>query len=260
MSGPPWRALVVDDEPPARQTLKVLLARESDFVLAAECAHGAEAAERIPAVDPHVIFLDVEMPGIGAFDLLRLLDGTPPALIVFVTAHARYALQAFEQHAFDYLLKPFSDERFADVADRIRTRLRERQQARIADRLGGFLVDPSPSGGRRTLVVRDGTRTVVIPHDEILWIEAEDYCVRIHLAARTLLVRETLHRLAARLDADGFVRVHRSAIANVGAVRSLEPATSGDGRVTLADGTTLRVSRTRRRDVVGALARRAKDP
>jgi two-component system, LytTR family, response regulator len=106
---------------------------------------------------------------------------------------------------------------------------------------------------RRTLVVRDGGRTIVIPHDEIVWIEAEDYCARLHLRTHTLLVRESLRALGQQLPASAFVRVHRSAIANVEAIRSLEPVASGDQRVTLTDGTTLKVSRTHRADVLGVL-------
>jgi two-component system, LytTR family, response regulator len=201
---------------------------------------------------PDVVFLDVQMPEVDGFEVLRHLGHDATALVVFVTAHDKYALEAFEQHAFDYLVKPFSDERFALVLQRVRERLRERVQALMASQLTDLLAHAA-ARPRRTLVVRDGGRTIVIPHDEIVWIEAEDYCARLHLRTHTLLVRESLRALGQQLPASAFVRVHRSAIANVEAIRSLEPVASGDQRVTLTDGTTLKVSRTHRADVLGVL-------
>jgi two-component system, LytTR family, response regulator len=249
----PWRTIVVDDEPLARQTLRLLLAREDDFSLVAECGHGADAIEAIRRERPDVLFLDVQMPEVDGFDVLRRLEpGMVPA-VIFVTAFDRYALQAFEQHALDYLLKPFSDERFSIVLERTRVRLRERTFASMAERLSALLSATAPE--RRQLVVRDGGRTVVIPHHEIVWIEAEDYCARIHMRGRTLLVRDSLRALEGSLDANGFVRVHRSAIANVACIRAIEPLASGDQRLTLEDGTVLKVSRTHRADVLNAVGR-----
>jgi two-component system LytT family response regulator len=250
-----WRAVIVDDEPLARQTLRLLLARHDDFRIVGECAHGAEAIDVVTHHHPDVVFLDVQMPGIDGFEVLRRLAADAIGVIVFVTAYDTYALDAFEQHAFDYLLKPFSDERFLHVVERVRARLRERAQARMAGTLNELLAHVAPRGPR-TLVVRDAGRTLVIPHDEIVWIEAEDYCSRLHLRTSTILVRESLRALGTALLASGFVRVHRSAIANLDAVRAIEPVTSGDQRLTLSDGTTLRVSRTHRADVLDAVARR----
>ena len=161
-----WQVVIVDDEPLARQTLRLLVTREADFVLAGESTHAKAAIETIRTVQPDVVFLDVHMPELDGFAVVRHLDTPSPPLVVFVTAFERHALRAFESRAFDYLLKPFTDERFTDVMRRLRDRLREREQARTS---------PSPA---RTLVVRDGTRTVVVPHDDIVWIEAEDYCTR----------------------------------------------------------------------------------
>jgi two-component system, LytTR family, response regulator len=251
----PWRTVVVDDEPLARQTLRLLLGGEEDFTIVAECGHGADAIEAIRRERPDVLFLDVQMPEVDGFELLRRLEpGTVPA-VIFVTAFDRYALQAFEQHALDYLLKPFSDERFAAVLGRTRVRLRERTFASMAGRLSDLLWATAPE--RRQLVVRDGGRTVVVPHDDIVWIEAEDYCARIHLRGRTVLVRESLRALEGPLDRSGFVRVHRSAIANVACICEIEPLASGDQRLTLTDGTVLKVSRTYRARVVSAVRTRS---
>jgi two-component system, LytTR family, response regulator len=251
-----WRCVIVDDEPLARQTLRLLVARVHDFAVIRECAHGAEAIDVIRDERPDVLFLDVQMPEVDGFDVLRRVDSRSVGLVVFVTAYDRYALDAFEQHAFDYLLKPFSDERFVDVMNRVRTRLRERSQAMIAGKLSELLAQHA-GRGPRTLVIRDAGRTMVIPHDEIVWIEAEDYCSRLHLRTASVLVRESLRSLGESLLPGRFIRVHRSAIANIDAVRAIEPVTSGDQRLTLSDGTTLRVSRTHRADVLAAVNRRS---
>ena len=196
MTNRAWRVVIVDDEPLARQTLRMLLTREADFLLAAESTHAQGAIEAIATVRPDVVFLDVHMPELDGFAVVPHLDTASPPLVVFVTAFERHALQAFEAQAFDYLLKPFTDERFADVVRRLRGRLREREQARTSPPLG------------RTLIVRDGTRTIVVPHDEIVWIEAEDYCARIHLRDRSVLVGD---RATVRHSRDGAGELRRPA-------------------------------------------------
>jgi two-component system, LytTR family, response regulator len=251
-----WRAIVVDDEPLARQTLRLLLAREQDFAIVAECGHGAEAIATIRRERPDVLFLDVQMPELDGFEVLRQIGPDSVPAIIFVTAFDQYALRAFEEHALDYLLKPFSDERFALVVEWARTRLRERKHASMAGRLSDLLSTVAPQ--RRQLAVRDSGRTVVIPHDEILWIEAEDYCARIHLRRRTLLVRDSLRSLESALSDSGFVRVHRSAVANVACIREIEPVTSGDQRLTLCDSTVLKVSRKYRAAVISQLTKHAR--
>jgi two-component system, LytTR family, response regulator len=249
----PWRTVVVDDEPLARQTLRVLLSREQDFEVVAECSHGADAVTVIHGERPDVLFLDVQMPEVDGFEVLRRVEADSVPAVIFVTAFDRYALQAFEQHALDYLLKPFSDERFSIVLERTRVRLREHSFATMAEGLSDLLSAMTPE--RRQLVVRDGGRTLVIPHDDIVWIEAEDYCARIHTRTRTVLVRDSLRALGDSLEPNGFIRVHRSAIVNVACVRQIEPLTSGDQRLTLSDGTKVKVSRTYRAGVVDAVNR-----
>jgi two-component system LytT family response regulator len=241
----PWRAIVVDDEPPARATLRMLLAREPDFELVSECGHGKEALAVLARERADVLFLDVRMPGMDGFDVLASMPGDAP-LVIFVTAYDRYAPRAFESHAVEYLLKPFSDERFAVVLDHVRARLRERTYAALGARLPAALLETAARPERRRLVIRDGARTHVIAHDDIVWIEAEDYYVRIHAGGRRVLARESLRTLAATLDPGVFSRVHRSAIVNTRRIRAIEPLASGDQRLLLEDGTSLRVSRTHR--------------
>ena len=241
-----WRAVLVDDEPPARQTLRLLLSREKDFEIVAECGHAAEAIDAVASERPDVMFLDVRMPGMDGFDVLKRIPAETMPAIVFVTAFDKYAPQAFEQHAIEYLLKPFTDERFAGVVEHVRDRLRERTFAALAERMPAALAESASRRDKRALVVRDGQRTHVLPHDEIVWIEAEDYYAAIHARGRRILARETLRTLARTLDPHQFVRVHRSAIVNTRWITSMEPLASGDQRLLLSDGTTLRVSRTHR--------------
>ena len=250
----PWRAMIVDDEPPALDTLRLLLSGHPDFVVVAECAHGEEAIAAVRREAPDVLFLDVQMPGLDGFAVLRNVGASKVPALVFVTAFDRYALRAFEEHALDYLLKPFSDERFAAVLQRVRERLREKRQADTGRRLAALLESQAPRVGPQQLIVRDSGRTLVIPYDEILWIEAEDYYVNIHARQRSTLARIPLKSLADELD-DRFVRVHRSAIVNVACVREVEPLASGDQRLELSDGTELRVSRTYRAALEERLAR-----
>ena len=254
---PPWKTLVVDDEPPARQTLRLLLASHPDFTIVDESGHGEDAIASVRAHAPDVLFLDVQMPGLDGFDVLRAIGPATVPAVVFVTAFDQYALRAFETHALDYLLKPFSDERFEAVLERVRTRLRERSQASVGARLTAMLASTGPSADLQQLVVRDGGRTLVIPYDDIVWIEAEDYYVRVHTRSRQTLARLSLRALAASLDRNVFVRVHRSAIVNVRSVREMEPLASGDQRLVLVDGTELRVSRTYRGELETRLGRRS---
>jgi two-component system LytT family response regulator len=244
--------VLVDDEPPARHTLRLLIAREKDFEIVAECGHGAEAIAAVGEEHPDVLFLDVRMPGVDGFEVLRQIPADIMPAVVFVTAYDRYAPQAFEQHAIEYLLKPFTDERFADVVEHVRGRLRERSYAALAARMPAAIAESAARRDKRHLVVRDGARTLVIPHDEIVWIEAEDYYAAIHAQGRRVLARESLRTLAESLDS-AFVRVHRSAIVNTRWIKAMEPLDSGDQRLLLLDGTTLRVSRTHRAALVKRL-------
>jgi two-component system LytT family response regulator len=254
-TAPPWRVVVVDDEPPSRMTLRLLLARSPGFVLIAECAHGEEAVAAVRSQAPDVLMLDVQMPGMDGFDVLRTIGPVAVPAVVFVTAYDRYALRAFETHALDYLLKPFSDERFAAVLDRVGTRLQERSQAAVGRRLAALLDSNTPVAGAAQLVVRDGGKTLVIPYDDIVWIEAEDYYVCVHAGERRTLVRVPLKTIANSLDRERFVRVHRSAIVNLSCIRRVEPLASGDQRLVLRDGTQLRVSRTYRPSLEAHLKR-----
>jgi two-component system LytT family response regulator len=234
MIGRRWRALIVDDEPPARRSLQILLSRYPAILVDGECDHATAAVDAIRRSKPDLLFIDVQMPDASGLDVVHGagIDAVP--VVVFTTAYAEYALQAFEAHAFDYLLKPWSDERFAEVMGRV---LRALEVAAVA---------ASVDAETRTLVIRDGARTVIIPIAEIDWIEAEDYCTRIHAGDRHPLVRRSLRSLLADLPPATFARIHRSSIVNLDRIRELRPTPAGDAEVLLRNGTVLRMSRTYR--------------
>ena len=245
----PWRVLIVDDEQPARRTLRLLLESHPDCEIVAECDHGAAAVTAIQTAHPDVMFLDVEMPGMNGMEVLETVGPGAVPVVVFVTAYDQYAVQAFEAHALDYLLKPFSDERFAAVVTRVRRALKYRALGEAEQQLAGWLAEKSAEraargmSAPRQLVVRDGALSYVYPLAEIDWIAAEDYCIRIHAGKQHALVRQSLRSVLGQLDPAMFVRIHRSAIVNVGKVRQVRPLPSGDSEVLLADGTVIRMSR-----------------
>jgi two-component system LytT family response regulator len=221
----PISVCIVDDEPPARRTLEGLLSKQADIVVTGSCGDGAAAVTMIRERRPDLVFLDVQMPGGDGFDVLAALDPQPPA-VVFVTAFDTYAVRAFDVRAVDYLVKPFSDERFALVLSRVREVLTRK------------LPPPSP------LVVKDGHRTYVLPTPDIEWIESEDYYVRIYAGPQQPLVRRTLQSILESLEPMGFARVHRSAAVNLRHVRQVRPLPSGDADVMLASGQVVRLSRS----------------
>ncbi len=256
-SSPRLSAVIVDDEPPARRTLELLLAREDDIDVVAACADGPSAAREILERRPDLVFLDIQIPGGDGFDVLRGIEADRRPAVAFVTAFDEYAVRAFDAHAVDYLLKPFSDERFAMMVERMRQAVRLQHVDEIERRLKAMIqataaATVSPAGH---LVVRDGHRTLVFRFPDIEWIEAEDYYVRIHAGARKPLVRRSLQSLAAELEPAGFARVHRSAIVNLEHVREVRPAAGGDHEVVLSSGTVVRLSRSMRDDVAVRLRR-----
>ena len=236
------RVHVVDDEAPARRRIKRLLAEEPDVAIVGECGDGTSAVSAIASTRPDLVFLDVQMPERDGFEVVRALPPRGLPAILFVTAHDRYALRAFDVHAVDYLLKPFTGERF-------RTAL-----ARARERIASHAPDPALAGRaadlrRRPvyltrLPVRTAGRTVFVDLESVDWLEAADNYVRLHVDRREYLVRETLAALDAQLDPDRFARIHRSVIVNVARIAEVRPTSHGDAEVLLRDGARLAASRT----------------
>jgi two-component system LytT family response regulator len=243
------RALIVDDEAVARRRLRRLLQREADIRVVAEAADGRAAVQAIRDQSPDVVFLDVQMPELDGFGVVAELGSRAPA-IVFVTAYDEYALRAFEVHALDYLLKPFTPERFADTVARLRARHAGSDPAGPA-RLAALVEHLAARPHYLSRVpARVGGRIRVLDMREIDCIIAAGNYVRLMAAGREHLLRETMDGLLGELDPEQFVRIHRSAIVRIDRVRELTPLPSGDYSVVLRDGTTLTLSRTYR-DRVG---------
>lgn len=250
-----FRVLVADDEPLARQMVGAMVRRDRDVADVVICEDGRSALAALQRETIDIALLDIEMPGTDGLTLAKAIGPAGP-VIVFVTAFTHYAADAFEVLAIDYLLKPFSDERFATALDRAKTRVRERRLAALAGPLAHVAEEPAPpAGGRREyparLTFRQGDRTIVVGVADIVWIEAEDYYVLLHTSRGRHMVRETLTSFEDRLDPRRFLRVHRAALVNLDAVRDVEEA--GGLLLRLADDTRVPVSRSRRRRVEQAV-------
>ena len=254
MNGDTIRVVVVDDEPLVRLGLRRTLQEIPGVELVADCRQGLEALKVIRKEKPDLLLLDVQMPGLTGFDVVDALEDAERPAVIFVTAFDEYAVRAFEIQAVDYLLKPFDDERVARAIGRARQRLKsDRASAGDADLAGLVSLSNDKAPYLERLLVRDRSRTEVIAVSEVEWFEAADNYVRLHLAARRELVRETLSALESRLDPARFRRVHRSAMVNLARVRALKVEQSGDGTLTLQSGAQVPVSRTYRKDLEAAL-------
>lgn len=254
------RAVIVDDEPPARENLRLLLEVQEDVEVVAECGSGARAVRAIEELEPDLVFLDVQMPSMDGFEVIEAVGPARMPITVFVTAYDRYALRAFETRALDYLLKPFDDERFGEALDRARERLRQRDESDFARRILSLVEDRRPGSGGKDgflshLTVRERDRVVVLDVDDVDRFEAAGDYVAVHVGGRSHLIDDTMKSLEAELDPDRFVRIHRSHIVRVDRIRELQPFFHGDYVVTLEDGTELRLSRTRREALERALGR-----
>lgn len=261
------RVLIVDDEALARQRVRRLLQNEADVEIVGEAESGHDAVAMIRELQPDLVCLDVQMPGLDGFGVLRELDGSTVPMVLFITAYDEHAQRAFDVHAVDYVLKPVDDERFRAAFDKAR---KQRANAQAAERLGELLetvrrladggsvepkVDPSqgasaaangaPGGGRyasRILVKQDG-RMFFVKTTEIDWIEADRNYVRLHVGKTAHTIRERISHLEETLDPRLFARIHRSTIVNLNRVREMQQWFSGDYVVILEDGTRLRLSR-----------------
>jgi len=251
----PIRAIVVDDEELARRTLALLLRRDPEIALAGECGDGDEAVRMIRSLRPDLVFLDVQMPGRDGFAVVEEVGPAAMPPIVFVTAHDRYALRAFEVHALDYLLKPFDDGRFLAALERAKSEVRFRTERRLPERLAALLAERDAARRYwKRIAVPSGGATRVLDVERIDWIAAEDYYVRVHCGKESYLWRESLGTLEEHLDPSRFLRIHRSAIVNLGRLREVHSKFKGDAVVVLENGVTLPVSRSRRKRVKAVLS------
>lgn len=247
------RTLVVDDEPFAREKIRSFLADYTDFEVVGDCEDGEHAACAILTEQPDVVFLDVEIPGKGGLEVLNSLPADSRPFTIVVTAFDRYAVQAFEVEALDYLLKPFNKTRFAQSIKRVRQKAASVKVGN-AEFPTAVLLSQNEIANRERVVIKSGSRIIIVRSSSVEWIEAQGDYVMVHAQKAQHLVRETMSMMEKRLDPRRFARIHRSAIVNFDFIRELRPLWGGDYRVFLQDGTQLTLSRNYRSAVRDKLA------
>lgn len=259
------RTLIVDDEPAARSGMRHLLARDPEIVVTGECASGGQAVAAIRDAAPDLVFLDVQMPECDGFDVLRQVGVEDAPAVVFVTAYDQYALRAFDVHAIDYLLKPFSDARFREALERAKQQVHQGRLGQLSKNLAALLESfgaaevstavPARPTYLERLVVKSGGKVTLLRVAEIDWIDAEGDYVRIHVGKAWHLLRETMKNLEAGLDPARFVRIHRSTIVNLEKIKELQPFFRGEYVVVLHNAVTLKLSRGYRDNLEARLGR-----
>src|SRR3954470_12119479 len=238
----PLRIVIVDDEPLARAVVREYAAADPTIEIVAECGNGFDAVKAVAEHKPDLVLLDVQMPKLDGFEVLELLGGNQP--VVFITAYDQYALRAFEVHAVDYLLKPFSAERFADAIVRARERLRAREAAAQGPDPAALARDGRPrTGPAERVLIRDGANVHVLPVDKIDYVEAQDDYVAFKSEGKQYLKDQTLGAVEGTLDPARFVRIHRSFILNIDRISKVELYAKDSRMAILRDGTRLPVSR-----------------
>jgi two-component system LytT family response regulator len=241
----PWTLLIVDDEPLAREGLRMLLAEDPDVEAIHEAKDGREAVAALRRTRPDLVFLDVQMPEMDGFAVVREIGAERMPAVVFVTAHDRFALQAFEVNAVDYLLKPVTRERFAQAFARAKARLQAQPVEEASRQILSLLETlASPSRHVKRLAVRTAGKTTFVEIDDVDWIEAAENYVKLHVGRAAHLLHVAMNTLEKSLDPEIFLRIHRSIIVNVGRIRELEPSLHGEYVVTLPHDVRVRSGRT----------------
>jgi len=238
------RALIADDEPLAREHIRDLLAQEPEIELVGECADGKQTVTAIESNRPDLLFLDIEMPELDGFGVLREVGPERMPFVIFVTAYDKYALQAFDAHALDYLLKPFDRERFQRALQHARSRIKQERTGELSTRLLALLKEVNPDHKYLDrLVIKSRGRVIFLRTDELMWAEAAGNYVELHVGKEAHLLREPLSSFEEKLDPKKFLRIHRSCIVNVEFIKELQPGFGGEYIVVMRDGHQLTLSR-----------------
>jgi two-component system, LytTR family, response regulator len=238
------RAVIADDEPLARDGVRLHLEAQEDVEIVGEARDGTEAVEMITALRPDLVFLDVQMPGLDGFGVVEAVGIDLMPSVIFITAYDQFALKAFDAHAIDYLLKPFDAERLHRAVDHARQQIRGKRRNDVEERLVALLGELRGKGEfLERIVVRSGGRILILRIEDVDWLEAASNYVRIHAGGRDYLLRETMTHLETKLDPSLFVRIHRSTIVRLDRIKELEPLFQGDYVLILEDGTRLTSSR-----------------
>jgi two-component system, LytTR family, response regulator len=238
------RALIVDDEPLARRRIRSLLAHDSSVEVIGECSDGHQAVSSITELTPDLVFLDIQMPAMDGFEVIKTIGAERMPTVIFVTAYDQYALKAFEVNALDYLLKPFDRKRFQKTLDRAKAMIRGLQNGNVNNRLLSLLEDlrreqETPD----RFVIKSGGRVLFLRVEEIDWMRAVGNYVRLQVGRDSHLMRETMTGMEAKLNPDRFMRIHRSTIVNLDRVKEAQPWAKGEYVVIMRDGTRLIMSR-----------------
>lgn len=237
------RTVIVDDVELARERIKMLLTDE-DIEIIAECANGREAVKTINKLKPDLVFLDVQMPEIGGFDVVEILGLETMPAVIFITAYDEFAIRAFEINAVDYLLKPFDEQRLAKAVRRAKNHLRQKDDE-LENRLRKLLTDVKPESKYISRIpIKNQRGTFLVLTEEIDWIKSAGHYLELFCGSEKYLIREKLATLESRLDPDKFVRIHRSMIVNIERIKSYHPLFNGDQLIILKDNTELNLSRT----------------
>jgi len=249
---PRMRVIIADDEPLSREKVRMLLERERDIEIVAECSGVEDTAKALQNYRPDLLLLDIEMEGGSGFDVLRGLSIDAAPIVIFTTAYDSYALQAFDTCALDYLLKPFDQERLHRALERARAEVMKSARGSFNENLVNLLSAANKPARESRLIIKSGGRVVFIQLDEIEWIEAAANYVRLHVAGKSAyLFREAISRMAERLDPSQFIRIHRSFIVNVSRIKELQPCNNGEFMVLLRNGKELPCSRFYRHALEG---------
>lgn len=239
----PFKTLIVDDEPLAREGLRLLLSGDSDIAEIAEAKDGRQAVKAIRETQPDLVFLDVQMPEMDGFSVVREIGAQMPA-VIFVTAHDEYAIQAFEINAIDYLLKPVTSKRFREALRRAKLRLEHQPTHETNHQILSLLETiASPTRYITRLAVRSAGKTVFVDVEDVDWVKAAENYVELHTGSKVHLLHVTLNALEKSLDSELFLRIHRSLIVNVKRIKELQPAFHGEYVITLQNGTQLQSGR-----------------
>jgi two-component system LytT family response regulator len=247
------RTLIIDDVQLARERLKRCLRDHPEIDVVGECENGEKAVASIRKLSPDLIFLDVQMPELDGFGVLEALAGTRPPAVIFVTAYNEYAIQAFEVNALDYLLKPVDRERLSKAVQRAQAQLTQPSSDLDGRVRAMFEEIKTPSKFLKRLTIKLTGRTVLLPADEIDWIETYGNYLKVHAGRDAHLVRGTMQTLETKLDPEKFVRVHRSAIVNIERIKEIYPRSNGDQDLVLQNGQQIMLSRNYRDKFFAAL-------
>lgn len=255
------RCVIVDDEPEAREGVELLLQQDDEVEVVAICANGLQAIEVLQERKVDLLFLDIQMPRVNGFEVLNSLSPAQCPEVIFVTAYDEYTLQAFDVHAIDYLLKPFSNERFFRALEFAKARIKQQQLEEKHQQLNalldeqiqkaaqsreGSLVSPQSQQSTGRLAVKADGKVYLLTYDQVIWVEAYDYYVKIHTMERYFLLRDSMKNMEKNLPEHQFVRIHKSSIVNVSHVKQIHAQKMSEMEIQLDNGQLLKVSRNYR--------------